>query len=83
MLTRLRNLFGGRAERVPATEPVVRHTVAAPLDAASGSAPAFRIAEHCWEQQGYPIMDWTAAGRWVDALASSDRAPGRVANELT
>jgi len=81
MLTRLHNLFGGRAERAPATEPVVRHAVAAPLEVASGSAPAFRIAEHCWEQQGYPIMDWTAAGRWVDALAGSDQASAWIAIE--
>jgi len=81
MLTRLRNLFGGLAERAPATAPVVRHAVAAPLDVASGSAPAFRIAEHCWGQQGYPIMDWTAAGHWVDALAGSDQASAWVAIE--
>ena len=80
MLTRLRNLFGGRAERVPAPASLVQH-VAAPLEVASGSAPAFRVAEHCWGEQGYPIMDWAAAGRWVDALASSDQASAWIAVE--
>ncbi|WP_305821824.1 hypothetical protein [Massilia brevitalea] len=81
MLTRLRNLFGARAARAPAAPPVVQHAVAAPLEVASGSAPAFRVAEHCWGQQGYPIMDWAAAARWVDVLPAEEQASAWIAIE--
>ena len=80
MLTRLRNLFGARTERAPAAA-VVQHAVAAPPEVASGSAPAFRVAEHCWGQQGYPIMDWAAAGRWTDALPADVQASAWIAIE--
>ena len=76
MLTLIRKLFGASAGPAAAREqaPAV-HAVAAPSEVASGAAPAFRIAAHCRLQQGYPIMDWAAAGRWADALAEEEQAP--------
>jgi len=80
MLNVIRKLFGERSAPAPA-QPWLRHALAAPSEVAGGAASPFRIAGYVSRQQGYPIMDWTAAGRWVDDLASEDRAPAWIGLE--
>lgn len=81
MLHLVRKLFGGQASPVPSKPLPVVHAPAAPSEVAGGAAPPFRIAAHLWRQQGYPILDWAAARRWVDALAPEDRLDAWLALE--
>jgi len=76
MLNFVRTLLTGRADT--AQPPALRHDVAAPAELASGGASAFPLAGHLHRQHGYPIMDWAAAGSWVDALAPEARAPAWI-----
>ena len=68
MLTRLRKLFAAGADAAPNVRAPAPPRIAAPNDVAAGAGAPFPIAAHLRREQGFPILDWAAAGAWLDTL---------------
>ena len=81
MLHLVRKLFGGQASPASAS-PASARAPGAPSEVAGGAVSAFRIAAHLRRQQGYPILDWTAARRFVLAADMADGGAAAASEHL-
>ena len=69
MLNFLHKLIGGKPNHAPAQPTALRQANAAPSEVDAAAGAPFRFAAHLHMQNGFPILDWSAARGWVDTLA--------------